>query len=202
MKRSLPQLGAAREGLGQPTIMDRALAARHGVPYVHTAVFAIDLDRIRDATEDLDDPRPFAWEVFLTARYLAWRCDPTEEATRAMLEDAVQAVLELRPSEEGVLGSQLPFAVWALVSRGLWPADLETWFKSWKKRPRELEKGLAPLFEDSDAEERALASFALSVELEPPIAPPTREALASLAAPAPTEPAPPEQAAPDEPRQP
>jgi len=93
--------------------------------------------------------------------------------------------------------------VWALVSRGLWPADLESWFKSWKKRPRELEKGLAPIFESSDAEERALARFALSVELEPPIAPPTREALASLAAPAePAGPAPDEQAAPAEPVEP
>jgi hypothetical protein len=181
MKRSLPQLSAAREGLGRPTIMDRALAARHGVPYVHAAVFAIDVDRIRDATEDLDDPRPFGWEVFLTARYLAWRCDPSDEATRTMLEDAVQSVLELRPSEEGVLGSQLPFAVWMLVARGEWPAELETWFKVWKKRPRELEKDLAPLFADCAANEAALARFALSVELEPAIAPPTRESLASMA---------------------
>ncbi len=190
MKRTLPQLGASREGLGRPTIMDRALAARHGVPYVHTVVFAIDVDRLRDETESDDDPRPFAWEVFLTARYLAWRCDPTDEATRAMLEDAVSAVLELRPSEEGVLGSQLPFAVWALVVRGLWPRDLESWFRAWKKRPRALEKELEVLFSGAVEQERALARFALSVELEPPIAPPTREALRSMAAEPEDEPSP------------
>jgi hypothetical protein len=99
VKRTLPQLEKAREGLGRPTVMDRALAARHGVPYVHLAVFAIDVDRVREATESDDDPRPFAWEVFLTARYLAWRCDPSDESTRAMLEDATNAVLELRSSE-------------------------------------------------------------------------------------------------------
>lgn len=188
MKRSLPRLEPAREGLGRPTIMDRALAARHGVPYVHAAVFAIDVDRVRDATESDDDPRPFAWEVFLTARYLAWRCDPSDEATRSMLEDAVSAVLELPPSEEGVLGSQLPFAVWALVARGTWPRELESWFRVWKKKPRDLEKDLEPLFAGSGDEERALARFALSVELDPPLAPPTREALTSMAAEADAEP--------------
>lgn len=182
VKRTLPQMEKAREGLGRPTIMDRGLAARHGVPYVHLAVFAIDVDRVRDATEALDDPRPFAWEVFLTARYLAWRCDPADEATRAMLEDATNAVLELRPTEEGVLGSQLPFAVWALVSRGLYPRELEAWFRTWKKKPRELEKDLDALFARGPALERELATFARSVEIDPPLAPPTMEALASLGA--------------------
>lgn len=180
MKRTLPQLEKAREGLGLPTIMDRGLAARHGVPYVHLAVFAIDVDRIREATESDDDPRSFAWEVFLTARYLAWRYDPADETTRAMLEDATNAVLELRTSEQGVLGSQLPFAIWCLVARGLWPRALEGWFRAWKKKPRGLEKELAALFEDAAAEERALAGFARSVALEPPLAPPTREALDAM----------------------
>lgn len=182
VKRTLPQLEKAREGLGRPTVMDRALAARHGVPYVHLAVFAIDVDRVREATESDDDPRPFAWEVFLTARYLAWRCDPADESTRAMLEDATNAVLELRSSEEGVLGSQLPFAIWTLVARGGWPRELEGWFRAWKKKPRALEKELGALFDDAAVEERALARFVLSVELDPPLAPPTREALESMAA--------------------
>ncbi len=162
--------------------MDRALAARHGVPYVHLAVFAIDVDRVREATESDDDPRPFAWEVFLTARYLAWRCDPKDETTRAMLEDATNAVLELRSSDEGVLGSQLPFAIWTLVAQGGWPRELEGWFRAWKKKPRALEKELSALLADAAAQERALARFVLSVELDPPLAPPTREALESMAA--------------------
>jgi hypothetical protein len=166
VKRTLPQLEKAREGLGRPTVMDRALAARHGVPYVHLAVFAIDVDRVREATESDDDPR----------------CDPSDESTRAMLEDATNAVLELRSSEEGVLGSQLPFAIWTLVARGGWPRELEGWFRAWKKKPRSLEKELGALFDDAAAEERALARFVLSVELDPPLAPPTREALESMAA--------------------
>jgi hypothetical protein len=180
-KRTLPQLAERREGLGRPTIMDRALAARHGVPYVHASVFAIDVDRIRDALDGPDDTLPFGWEVFLTARYLAWRCDPADDATRSMLEDAVQSVLELPPSEEGVLGSQLPFAVWMLVARGGWPASVEDWLKAWKKKPKELAKELGPLFAEAEANERTLARAALAVTLDPPIAPPTREALEAMA---------------------
>jgi hypothetical protein len=180
-KRTLPQLAERRDSLGRSTIMARALAARHGVPYVHAAVFAIDVDRIRDALDGPDDTLPFGWEVFLTARYLAWRCDPEDDATRTMLEDAVQSVLELPPSDEGVLGSQLPFAVWVLVARGDWPASVEAWLEAWKKKPKELAKELAPLFADAESNERTLARAALAVALDPPIAPPTREALESLA---------------------
>lgn len=181
MKLALPQLEKAREGLGRPTIMDRALAARHGVAYVHLAAFAIDVDRIRDATESDDDDRPFAWEVFLTARYLAWRFDPAADDQRALLEDAVQSVLELRVQDEGFLGSQLPFAVWVLVDQGVWPKEFELWFKTWKKKPRDMAKELAPIFANGDEQERALAQMCLNAELDPPIAPPSKEALTVMA---------------------
>lgn len=171
----------APERLGRPTIMDRALAARHGVSYVHLAAFAIDVDRVREASESLTDEQPFAWEVFLTARYIAWRYDAADPAVLSMLEDAVNAVLELRASEEGVLGTQLPFAVWMLVERGALPEEAERWFRVWKKRPRELAEGLAPLFDDAEKSEREGASFALEVEVDPPLAPPVREALEVLA---------------------
>ncbi len=163
--------------------MDRALASKHGVPYVHLAVFAIDVDRVRDELEELgkSEALPFAWEVFLTARYLAWRCDPSDDAIRAMIEDATLAVLELPASEEGVLGSQLPFAVWSLVARGSWPSTLESCFRAWKKKPRDLEKELGKLFERGDALERELARVALATVIDPPLAPPTRDALTSLA---------------------
>ncbi len=184
VKRSLTQ--APREipeRLGRPTIMDRALAARYGVPYVHLAAFAIDVDRVREEVESLTDERPFAWEVFLTACYVAWRFDPKDEAGLATLEDAVNGVLELRASEEGVFGTQLPFAVWILVERGLLPGACERWFRAWKKKPRELADALLPLFAEREERERELARFALSVALEPPLAPPTREALEALAGP-------------------
>lgn len=181
MKLALPQLEKEREGLGRPTIMDRALAARHGVPYVHLAAFAIDVDRIRDASETDDDDRPFAWEVFVTARYLAWRFDPKAEEQRALLEDTVQSVLELPANEEGFLGSQFPFAVWVLVAQGLWPKEFELWFKTWKKKPRDMVKELAPIFANGDEQERALAKMCLDIELSPPIAPPTKESLRAMA---------------------
>ena len=181
MKLALPQLEKEREGLGRPTIMDRALAARHGVPYVHLAAFTIDVDRIRDATESDDDDRPFAWEVFLTARYLAWRFDPKAEEPRALLEDTVQSVLELPAHEEGFLGSQFPFAVWVLVAQGLWPKEFELWFKTWKKKPRDMVKELGAVFANADEQERALAQMCLDVELSPPVAPPSREALRTMA---------------------
>jgi len=181
MKLSLPQLEKEREGLGRPTIMDRALAARYGVAYVHLAAFAIDVDRIRDATESDDDDRPFAWEVFLSARYLLWRFDPNAEDQRALLEDAVQSILELRVNDEGFLGSQLPFAVWVLVAQGAWPKEFELWFKTWKKKPREMVKDLQAVFANSDEQERSLAQMCLNAELEPPIAPPSKEALTAMA---------------------
>lgn len=161
--------------------MDRALAARHGVPYVHAVAFAIDVDRVRDAAEHLDDPRPVGWEVFLTACYLEARCDPSDPTSRAMLEDAVVSVLELPPSDEDVLGSQLPFAVWALAWRGIWPAEIDAWFRAWRKKPRALAAALEPLFLDRARVEPALAQFVVSMPIEPPLSPPTVDALAAMA---------------------
>lgn len=179
-KRTLPQLSPPRESLGRATIMDRGLAARHGVPYVHLAVFAIDVDRIREASEDLDDPRPFAWEVHLTERHIERTLDPKDAATSSMLEDVCAAILESEPSEDGLLGSQLAFAVWHLVDRHVWPSTFGSWFRSWKRGgPRELKKDLDVLFADRSVAP-GLARFCLDYPLEPAIAPPTREALAAL----------------------
>jgi hypothetical protein len=179
--RKLPQLAPTKEGLGRVTIMDRGLASKHGPPYVHLAAFAIDVDRVRDALEDLDDPRPFGWEVFLTEAYLlAHMLVASDPTARTIVEDIVLGVLEGDRGVE-VLGSQLPFAVWDAIERGEWPTELRASFRGWKARPSELVAQLAPLWADRERHVRELAEHCLSAELDPPLAPPTLEALRGLA---------------------
>ena len=183
MRKGLPQISKGAEGLGRPTIMDRTLAMKYGAPYVHLAVLAIDVDRVRDAREDLDDVLPFGWEVFLTERYLVTQLDPSDATVRSLLEDLVLDVIDRSAAhehEEGLLGSQVPFAVWDAIARGVWPEELRSAFATWKARPRELVKALAPLWNDADATARALARACLDTELTPPLAPPTVESLERL----------------------
>jgi hypothetical protein len=180
MRRTLPQMPTRAEGIGLPTIMDRGLASLHGTLYVHLAVFAIDVDRVRDALDDADDPNPFAWEVFLLEHQLVSRVDPTDAAQRSMVEDTVLGILEGEPGEP-VLGSQLPFAVWDAIERGVWPDDMRAMFRGWKARPRELVSALAPLWADAEANASALARVCLETPMEPPLAPPTLEVLRTLA---------------------
>jgi hypothetical protein len=175
-RRSLPQAPAGAERLGTPTIMERALAVKHGVPYVHLTVFAIDVDRVREATEEQDDARPFGWEVFLTECYLLEALDPRDEAILALVEDVLLAILELPPGQE-VLGTQLPFAVWhAVRSRG-WPAAAARALAGWKGRPEPLGQDLDALFAQHAAERAALAHTCLAAPLSPPLSAPTEEVL-------------------------
>ena len=177
-KRRLARAGPELEGLGRPSIMDRHLASTHGVPYVHLAVFAIDVDRIREEVEDLDDPRPFGWEVFLTECYLLARFDPIRQPVqRVLIEDVVLGALE---GARDALGSQIAFAVWGLVVRERFPQNLGEAFASWSARPDELVKELTPLFAREAETRRALAAGCLEVSLTPPCAPPTLEALRAL----------------------
>ena len=173
-RKPLDVVTPAAEALGAPTIMDRALAARWGVPYVHAAALAIDVDRIRAQVED-DPAWPFAWEVFLTAGALARSLDPTAQGD--LITEACATAMEAGP----VLGSQLPFAVWVLLERGRWPAALARIFRGWGRPPRELLTRLAPLFAREDEALRELASTCLAVPLPQPLAPPTRETLSALA---------------------
>lgn len=182
--RQLPTLDPRKEGLGRPTIMDRALAQQYGVPYVHLVVFAIDVDRVREWLEDAeqDDALPMGWEVFLTERYLDAHLDASTEAGRAMIEDVVLTVFDLPPSDDVVFGSQLPFAVWHAVVRGALPLSLDGAFRAWKTRPKELGAELDRLYASKDERTRALARRCLDTPLEPPLAPPALAALEALAA--------------------
>lgn len=175
-------MSAAQEGIGVQTVMDPALAARHGVPYVHLAAFAIDVDRVLELVGD-DDPRPFGWEVFLTEVYMISRFDPRREEHRALVEDVCLGLLETDPGD-ALLGAQLPFAVFDAVHRGVWPSALGEIFRSWRGRGARFVERIALLWEEQDALARVLAQSCLDAELSPPLAPPTREALEAIVAPA------------------
>jgi hypothetical protein len=175
-KRALPQATPGAERLGSPTIMERALAVKHGVPYVHLTVFAIDVDRVRVATEDQTDELPFGWEVFLTECYLLEEIDPQAEGTAALIEDILLGVLELPPGQE-VLGTQLPFAVWHAVRSQGWPSTLAHALSGWKARPEPLGKDLDALFSARDRRRAELARTCLAVSLSPGLAAPTEQVL-------------------------
>jgi hypothetical protein len=179
-RRSLPKAPEGADRLGLPTIMERALAVKHGVPYVHLAVFAIDVDRVREATEQHDDPRPFGWEVFLTECYLLEHLDVAAGGTASLVEDVLLSILEL-PSGQEVLGTQLPFAVWHAVQRKRWPPALGRPLLGWKGRPEALGRELDQLFLDPSAARAALARSCLAAELSPPLAGPTEEVLRAWA---------------------
>ena len=166
--------------------MDRTLAQRYGVPYVHLVVLAIDVDRAREHIEDVgqDDDLPMGWEVFLTERYLESQSLGDTEEGRALLEDVVLAIFDLPPSEDAVFGSQLPFAVWHAVKRGTLPSALESVFRTWKAKPKELGIELDRLYDAKQETTRLLARRTLDATLEPPLAPPVREMLEALASPA------------------
>ncbi len=176
LPRRLAQAPRGAERLGLPTIMDRALAARHGVGYVHLAAFAIDIDRIREASESQRDERPFGWEVFLTECYLLESIDLSLEGSATLIEDTLLSVFELTEGEE-VLGTQLPFAVWHAVERRGWPQELRRALRHWKGKPEQLGRDLDGFFAEEAAAKKKLAEECLDFELTPPIAPPTREIL-------------------------
>ncbi len=195
-KKRLPTMEPEHEGLGHDTIMDVGLASRWGVPYVHLAAFAIDLDRIRELVEDQEEregaaaaegaeegreaPWPFAFEVFLTEMHLLGAIDPDVPDHLQMLEDICLGILDHGPLDEPPLGSQIVFAVYDAVERGALPESLRSAFASWKEPPRALLEGIEPLFENPEVETADLALACLELEMTPPLAPPTRAALEAM----------------------
>lgn len=171
--------------------MDRGLAVKHGATYVHLAAFAIDIDRVfaalaPDDEDDIGlidpaaDELPFGWEVFMTSARLH-ALDPSTPATLAMLEETCSFVLDQAPDEQGY-GSQLVFGVYDAVKRGALPQSLADIFRSWRARPKQLERALDQLWRDVATALPAIATRCMSVTLDPPIAPPTRSTLQQMAA--------------------
>lgn len=183
MRKPLKLIDARQESLGQPTIMDRALAQQHGALYVQLVVAAIDVDRVCEAlasSEEDDQALPLGWEVFVTEALLLALVDPQNEAHRLLLEDTCMDVLVDQGDPR--LGSQLPFAVHNAVSRGELPESLRALFHRWKSPSKTLAEDLSALWEARDVALPKLAQMCLDVPLSPPLAPPTVQALQKLVA--------------------
>jgi hypothetical protein len=176
-KHTLP-LAPTQTSLGLPTVMDRDLVAAHGVSYVQLAVFAIDIDRVYWLEPELDS-LPFGWEVFLTEWFLLAHILPDSEKQRDLLEAICVPLLDETPGEPP-LGGQIIFAVYDAVQRGVLDPTLIKLFAGWRTPPREMVNALAALHVDPLPHIAKFASYCLQAELEPPLAPPTREALLKL----------------------
>jgi hypothetical protein len=167
--------------LGRDTIMEPAFAARHGAVYVRLVAFAIDVDRLRELVDanDPDDAWPLGWEVFLVEMFLLGLIDPEEEAHREMLEDVLLDILDRR-DDEPPLGAVLTFAVFDAVRRGELPESMGAPLRSWKEGPEELVAALEPLWAEMEVQAADLAETCLEIPIEPPLAPPTIEALEAM----------------------
>lgn len=178
MRKPLPLINARQEGLGAPTIMDRALAEQHGSRYVQLAVFAIDIDRVCQA-HDGNVALPLGWEVFVTEAFLVALVDPNDESQHSMLEDACLDLLVDQADPR--LGSQLPFAVYDAIQRGVFPESLKPLFHRWRTPSKALLRDLADFWQARDQALPKLVDVCLTTPLSPPLAPPTVEALQNLA---------------------
>lgn len=174
-KKPLRVVQPKDQALGLPTIMNPALAAKHGVPYVRLAAFAIDVDRIREAAGDTDE-RPFGWEVFLTEIYMLENFDPASPRARSIIEDTCLDIIELEDGAE-VLGSQIPFAVFDAAHRDLWDKSMAEVLSQWRRPSKELFKELSPLFTNGDENVIELAKSCLMFDLDPPLPTPTIDTL-------------------------
>jgi hypothetical protein len=173
-RKRLPLADPSRSSLGLPTVMDRDLAGTYGVDYVHLAVFAIDIDRVYWLDPEAAD-LPFAWEVFLTEYYVLARTAQPSAASQELLEAVCTSLLEETPGEPP-LGGQIVFAVYDAVERGLL-RELAPLFQNWRNPPEDLVAQLATLHVQSGVMAQRLADHCLQAELEPPLAPPTRQTL-------------------------
>lgn len=150
--------------------MDRALAQRHGAAYVHLVAFAIDVDRVHASTSDAAR-LPFGWEVFLTELRLTRLMDQAEHSPLDLIEDACLSVMELprpRGGELPAFGSQLPFAVYTGVERGLLPDALSSCFREWKTPPAHLCQAMDEMAKAPDLLTR-LVEHCLDAAVQPPL---------------------------------
>ena len=179
--RRLPQAAPNAVGLGQATIMDRALAAQYGVTYVHLSAFAIDVDRVFMATDD-ETELPFGWEVLLCLAYILRAVDSEAEEGRGLLEESCAHVLSFAPGD-APLGSLLAFAVYVGARCGRVNAALLSSFSSWKtKGLRQLEAAAREFLVAPDPVLQHCARHCIDTAMTPPVSPPTLAVLREMAA--------------------
>jgi hypothetical protein len=184
-RRGLPLARPGQAQLEQPTIMNRLLAAQYGGAYVQLAAFAIDIDRMYVEHSGAVDARrkpalPFGWEVFVTECHMLGRVDPSDVEQHVLIEDTCVAILEQEPDEQGY-GSQFLFAAYDAIERGFYPKELAAVFQSWRKRPKQLLSALSAFWQAPARELALCARTCLAQTLDPPLAPPAREALQAMA---------------------
>lgn len=176
-KKRLAQLQPGGQRLGSETIMDRTLAQQYGVPYVHLAVFCVDVDRAYQVIEE-DPTLPFGWEVFLSGCYVVTQLPTREDGgadnTLELLEAACLHVLDGDPAA-AALGSQLTFAVHDAIGRGRVSELLRPVFRTWRgaRQLGQLGRALDDLWADADRSLQRIALHCLSLPMQPPWAPPT-----------------------------
>ena len=176
-KPHLAQIEPLEHSLGQPTIMERALAEEYGTNYVRLAAFVIDVDRFYALEPELG---PFGWGVFLTEAYLLGRLDPGVEEERSLLEQMCTLIIDA-PDSEPRLGAQLAFAVYSAIERGALPRSMRPLFDGWRSAPRGLIEDLRALWAAPEDRLAAFAEQCLDRALSPPAAPPTEEVLHEMA---------------------
>jgi len=177
-KRALPSVAPQQTSLGLSTIMDRAVAAAHGVDYVHLVVAAIDIDRVYWLDPELPS-LPFSWEVFLTQWLLLSLLDSHSPSHLDLIEAVCWPLVADAPGEPP-LGGQIVFAVYDAVQCGALPPGLNKLFVGWRHPPRDLVAALAELRATAPSALAPLCQHCLEAELSPPLAPPTREALLKI----------------------
>ena len=160
--------------------MDPELAQRFGVAYVHLVAFAIDIDRIHEATQDdPDGVWPFGWEVFLSEIHMLGMFDPAVPEERELVVTVCEGIMQL-PKDSLAFGAQLPFCLYDAITRGEWPEEDRSVFRSWKDGPDELTEALKPLWVDANVEANDLALACTEVVMHPAISPPSRQALDAM----------------------
>jgi hypothetical protein len=167
--------------LGRATIMDRSLAQRYGAPYVHLAAFAIDVDRVQRLDAEQSE-LPFGWEVAITEARLTRFMDETSIDPAPMLEDMCLAAMECEATSgdtQGVLGAQLPFAIYTGVAHQELPSRLGSCFHTWKHPPTELIDEVGTLLATEGMVPK-LAEHCLTADVEPPLVEPVRAALTAM----------------------
>lgn len=180
-KQSLPQVSDAKLGLGQATIMERDLAAQHGVQYVHLAAFAIDVDRAYIASDGDDglSPLPLGWEVLLLLAYVLARFRVDSEHDQLILEDVASRLVSGNHSEP-CLGACLAFALHEGTDRGWLDANLKPIFRRWGSRSKQLKKSLDAQLQDPSRALIKAAKHCLETGITPPLSPPTLSSLQDM----------------------